>query len=106
MQTELEEIFEQADNLPISLSIITNPDGSMSSGRYNLQTHEVLLNPNQSQSEFGITFLHELYHNYIDISNAHIDRHLEERNAEQYAQTIYGLYKEEIDEYLKGRGLE
>ena len=78
----------------------------MLSGKYNTRTCDILLNPCQSKSEFGITFIHELYHDYINVSCAHLSRRLEERNAEQYAQEMYDLYSEEIDKYLHERGLE
>ena len=103
---EIEEILTQADNLAISLSIINNPDGSMSYGKYNTRTHEIILNPCQSERELGVTLIHELFHDYVNIRGFSMDRRQEERNAEQYAKEIYEQYPEEINNYLKERKLQ
>ncbi len=102
---ELEELLEQADDIKISLSIINNPDGSMSSGRYNPKSREITINPCQSDKELAITFVHELYHDYASVSNRFGSRALEEYHAEKYAQEIYEDYSKEIINYLQDRRL-
>jgi len=107
---ELEEILEQADGLKISLSIVQlvtkyGIPGEMLNGKYIPATREILLNPCQSQSELGITFLHELYHDWATQNNRFGSRNLEEYHAEAYAQEMYELYHNEINQYLIDRKL-
>lgn len=107
---ELEELLEQADNLKISLSIINTTNtygtpGEMVLGKYIPNNREILLNPCQSTESLGITFAHELFHDWATQRNTYGSRALEEYHAEAYGKEMYKKYTKEINKYLKNRNI-